>query len=134
MRGLPLWTYRDGHLARDSAAYAVAQAHAIGKLRTRGRAVALYEAPDPIVARINENRWIVDCVCGSGCYVDLDAGTPVVARCFYCGAIHTQVVLPANRTALEAVLLRRPRAANRHWQPGETVVALEAENTAHGCD
>ena len=60
--------------------------------------------------------------------------TPVVARCFFCGAIHTQVVLPADRTALEAVLLRRPRAANRHWQPGETVAALEAENTAHGCD
>ena len=77
--GLPLWTCRDGHLVRDSAAYAAAQTHAIGKLRARGRAVAVYTAPDPIVARINENRWIVDCVCGSGCYVDLDAETPVVA-------------------------------------------------------
>ena len=131
--GLPRWSYRDGHLVRDSAAYAAAQARAIGKLRARGRDVALYASPDPIVARINENRWIVDCGCGSGCYVDLDAGTPVVARCFCCGAIHTQVVLPADRPAIEAVLLKRPRAANRHWQPGETVAALKAENTAHGC-
>ena len=133
MSGLPLWTYRDGHLVRDRAAYAAAQAHTIGKLRARGRDVAVSTSLDPIVARINENRWIVDCVCGSGCHVDLDAGTPVVARCFFCGAIHTQVVLPANRTAIEAALLKRPRAATRNWRPDETVAALEAENAAHGC-
>ena len=127
---VPIATYRDTHLVWDSEAYARAQGIAIGKLRSRGRPVQVHDRADPIPARVNWNRWIVDCPCGAGAGVDWDAG---VARCFLCGAVHRTVVLDADRAAIEAALLQRPTPNTRHWGPGETVAALEAENTAHGC-
>ena len=87
----------------------------------------------PLAAYVNHNRWLVDCPCGSGAAVDVEADPPV-ARCYEDGVVHTQVTLPPDRAAIDAALLRRPLAATRHWHPGETVAELHAENAAHGVD
>ena len=95
-----------------------------------------------VSARINHGRWLVDCGgCNSALVVDL---SELVFMCVECGNNHNdrkwlRVIIPRNRKAIEAELLKRPwngrnpaEAVNRNWTPGETVVALKQENTEHG--
>jgi len=95
-----------------------------------------------IAARINHGRWIVDCQgCNSALVVDL---SELVYMCVECGNAANEgkwlkVILPTNRKAIEAELLKRPwngrnpaEAVNRNWSPGETVATLKQENTDHG--
>jgi hypothetical protein len=94
-----------------------------------------------IAARINHGRWIVDCQgCNSALVVDL---SELVYMCVECGNAANEgkwlkVILPKNRSAIEAELLKRPwngrnpaEAVNRNWSPGETVATLKQENTDH---
>ena len=104
-------------------------AHHAWIVATRGLAVTTSDVPR--AARVNHNRWLVDCPCGAGAAVDLGADPPV-ARCYEDGVVHVRVVLPPDRAALEAALLRRPLAATRNWHLNETVADLAAENAAHG--
>lgn len=105
------------------------QAQGFARLTGEAR-FALREA-GAIVAYVNHGRWVGDCACGSG--VSLDP-TFATARCmgFGCGAVYRDVVWPADREAIEAVLSLRRTWASRNWLPGETVADLIAENRAHG--
>lgn len=128
---VPIWTYRDMHLVRDSEEYGALQVRAIGRLRQRGSQVRVHVTEMPVVGRIDDNRWIVDCECGAGNNVDLDRS---LARCCGCGAIHTVVVMPDNITkaGIEAELLKRPMTNTRFWFPSETVDDLIAQNRRRG--
>jgi len=106
--------------------------------------------PDPtetntsgtVAARINHGRWIVDCPgCNSALVIDLGQ---LVFMCVECGNAANDgkwfaVTVPSNRKAIETELLKRPwngrnpaEAVNRNWEPGETLAALQQENTDHG--
>ena len=88
----------------------------------------------PVVAYINEGRWVADCPdCNAG--MMLLPGAPFLCGlCFNVriGSYSRLVVWPANPAEIEAVLLLRPMAINRNWRPGETVWTLLAENVEHG--
>ena len=122
---------RDVHAVRNAAEYEAAQAQAIAKLQRRGRTVAIHTSDLPVIAYINDNRWVIDCHCGAG-----NATDPAwdVARCFNCGAVHTQVQFPSakDRQQIEKALLERPHSGTRNWYPHETAEGLEAENITHG--
>lgn len=126
-------TALDLHGVRTPEDYRAAHAGAIANLVGRGRRVAVHESADPLVARIDHNRWIVDCECGAGNATDPEWA---IACCFGCGAVHAQIVFPdaAERAAIERALLARPRPETRHWDPrvGETLADLWRENAEHG--
>ena len=108
---------------------------------------ALYEphagnTSGEVSARINHGRWLVDCAgCNSALVVDL---SEPVFMCVECGNNHNdgkwfKVIVPQDRAAIEAELLKRPwngrnpaEAVNRNWEPGETVATLKQENFDHG--
>jgi len=92
---------------------------------------------EPLRARINHGRWIVDCPvpeCGGAELVDPDNPR------FWCLSCDNHgmdgrwypVEFPAERPAIETVLLKRPNAANQNWRPGETVDDLRRENERYG--
>lgn len=92
-------------------------------------------AGDPIPARIDANRWIVDCPdCGSAEFAFLDDPRFFCTNCLDAavGGACRPVRFPRNRAAIEAALLRRPVPRTRDWRPGETVAALERENRDNG--
>ena len=116
--------------------YLGTHAKAITAQQRKGRrdAIHIHTVSDQKAAYINENRWLIDCECGSGAYVDPAVG---VACCFGCGAIHTTVILPADRAVIEAVLIARPSPFTRGWRDqdkAETLADLVRENIAHGID
>jgi hypothetical protein len=107
------------------------------------------QLPDPtednmsgqVAARINHGRWLVDCAgCNSALVIDL---SQPVFMCVECANAANEgkwfaVMVPSNRKAIEAELLKRPmngrnpaEAVNRNWSPGETVAMLKKENTDH---
>lgn len=118
------------HAVRDTAQYRRRHAAVMAKMRQTGRRVTVAESREPIEARIDHGRLIVDCPCGAGNAVDADA---TLACCFGCGLVHLHVVLPPKKdlAAIEKVLLRRQRPHHRNWTPGETVEKLQAENERH---
>jgi len=80
-------------------------------------------------------RWVALCPdCGGAEYVWLDAPA------FYCvscgnralGGRCRPLVIPDDRTEIEAALLARPDPGTRHRLPGETAADLRRENAAHG--
>jgi hypothetical protein len=85
----------------------------------------------PVAAYVNDNRWLIDCECGSGNYTDPTLKT---AYCYGCGAVHANVTFPAaaDRVAIEEALIERPVPRTRNWYPSETVDTLIAENIEHG--
>ena len=98
---------------------------------------------EPMVAEVNHGIWIAPCACGMpglptpGCIVWIDAPWGWCVRCgnqAYGGGWRRVVMPPpAERAAIEAVLMRRPDPTTRNWSPGETVAGLVADNRAHGC-
>jgi hypothetical protein len=89
----------------------------------------------PAYAEVNHGRWIAKCPFGCGGAEMVDFDRPSF---FCCGCRNTPtfnrpviVVVPENREAIEAVLLKRPEHPNRNWRPGETLDDLIAENEAH---
>lgn len=121
-------TARDQHLVKSEAELRAKHAKSIAKMIDRGvRGIRVHESSLPKAARVNHGNWIFDCECGAG--VAADPGYSA-GYCFGCGAIHTNVVMPAEeeRLNIEHVLLARPRTANRNWHPGETLIELLADN------
>lgn len=95
----------------------------------------------PLIGRINQSQWIASCPCGA-------KGVPTpgglvwrllpIVWCVRCenaavGGLWRPVALPpdADRLAIEAVLLCRPRPETRNWD-GETIDELVAQNREHG--
>lgn len=94
-------------------------------------------APDaaPAVAYANHGRWVADCPSGCGGAMLLEPGAPYL--CGHCwnaeiGGRWRRVAWPRARRAIETLLLARPLAHTRNWQPGETLADLRAENAARG--
>jgi hypothetical protein len=87
-----------------------------------------------------QGRWIARCPdprCGGAEYVDFEAPVFMCCSCWNAGYDHEWLTvalpLPAQRRAVEDVLLRRP-GENRHWLPGESVAELIRQNRAHGME
>lgn len=131
----PLHDFREGLLLRDSDAYAEWHRGKVAQQRRKGVRVTAGMAADnspPLVAYVNHGRWLVDCPCGSGAYVDPMAE---VARCAGqgCGLV-SRVLLPpvSDRSEIERLLLARRRPPERNWRHPETIDDLRRENEAHG--
>lgn len=95
---------------------------------------------NPVKARVDWGRWIVDCPdCNSAAIVSEKSR---VYWCLTCGNASIKfawrrVQMPRNRSEIEAVLVKRPAAAannapNRNWKPGETLAELEKVNLDNG--
>jgi len=112
------------------AAYEAAWRRALARRRGVGYPLTESLSTAPLVARVDYNRWIADCPCGSG--VAAWPGRP--SLCFGCATRHATVVLPESeeRAAIEAILGARAALQTRSWAPGESVAHLEDENRAHG--
>ena len=89
-------------------------------------------------AYINHGRWVVDCPnpgCAGAELVHPDDSRLFCASCYndYVGGAFVKVKMPpaAKKKRIEAVLGKRPAAANRNWFPKETVADLERENREH---
>ncbi|MCX4974210.1 hypothetical protein [Streptomyces sp. NBC_00620] len=83
-----------------------------------GRRVPLPEGTldgvPPVYARVNQNRWLADCVCGSAAIVSLVDPRWGCTQCGYGWA--TLVVPTAEETAvIEAELLTIPQPHLRNW-------------------
>lgn len=121
--------YRERHEVPNAETWARWHKRLIAQAVLKGKRVSMYDVTEPVDAFISDGEWLIQCECGAGNSVDPAQG---LARCGPCGAVHTHVVIPDDREAIEAVLMRRPRDVNRNWLPGETVAELERENVAHG--
>jgi hypothetical protein len=91
---------------------------------------------DPILAFVDEDRLLIDSLCGNGVPVLKREGGRAdehFAACVNCGRIYRKVVVPEDLDQGDAVLAKRP-VRNRNWDPrrGETVADLVAENARHG--
>ena len=81
-------------------------------------------------ARINQNRWIVDCPFCKGA----EAVWPgeLWFLCAGCknndSRLAIRVEIPKDQAMIEAVLEKRDNLENRNWAPGESVKDLEKEN------
>lgn len=88
-----------------------------------------------VFACVNHSRWLARCPFCPGaalistreklfwcaeCRMKANAGRPM------------EVILPTFYQDVEALLLARPDAGNRHWNVGETVDDLAHENREHG--
>ena len=99
------------------------------------------QVANQVFAVINQGRWVAECPM-------LDGGAIVVSQlqpyflCPYCGSPENgnnwyQVVFPANKAGIEAILLKRPsrdnfHATSRNWLPGQTAADLTKENNDKG--
>lgn len=106
--------------------------HTWSAIPTFPRARSLAASVD---AYVNHDRWMWDCrVCNAS-----QACTPVDPRafcidCFNGGDGWWPVVFPAERTALETLLARRPDRSTRNWLPTETLHDIQIENVVHHLD
>lgn len=95
----------------------------------RGR--ELRSSRQTLRARVDWNRWLVDCPCGGAA-----AAWPEHDRacCLDCFTIHPVSFPDADeRAAAGKVLDQRPTDADRHWDPrDESVADLKAENAVRG--
>jgi hypothetical protein len=80
----------------------------------------------PLYARIEQNRWIVDCPYCSGAEL-VDPAYSYFACCS-CESPVRVVIFPLGRGVIEALLTLRPDPLTRNWAEPETVNALVAEN------
>ena len=78
-----------------------------------------------VLARVNYGRWIADCPDCAGAEL-VEPGK--LFSCRSCGAEPRRVVFPDERGEIEELLLARPMAENRNWEPGETLADLRREN------
>ena len=92
-----------------------------------------------VEAYVNYGQWVAECPSGDGGAIVASRTKPFMCpECWNApwGGQWLEVVYPANKAALEAVLLARPKVRNefrtRNWVPSETADDLRAENTARG--
>lgn len=89
----------------------------------------------PLLARVNNNRWIVDCpTCGGAEFAWLQSRLFMCQTCWN-NATRNQwvrVAFPVDQEQIAAVLIMRPNPNNRNWELAETVADLRKENLAAG--
>jgi hypothetical protein len=75
---------------------------------------------EPVIwARVDQNRWVADCVCGSASMVSLADPRWGCTECGY-GWVRLAVPSAEEAAAAEAELLKIPRPHLRNWwQPGD---------------
>ena len=123
--GCSLEQFAAGRLARDLARRAGV---------TIQSPIELADVP-ALKARVNHNRWIVDCAtCNGAEYVFLDRPQFMCLCCFNgaFGGKWLRVTVPSNRASIESILKARPDPRTRNWTAGETLTRLRAENRQHG--
>jgi hypothetical protein len=120
------WEMRFREGERPPAALWAAMLHSTPYIPPRG------DAPEPVVAaRVNAGRWQVCCP-----YCPSAQHASATDRRFYCAAclnregghLTLPVVWPPNPGEIEEALARRPNPLFRHWEPGETLAALAAQD------
>jgi hypothetical protein len=122
---------REHHPGSTSpAAYRRVHEGFMARRASSGARFSVHEDDTPLEARVEDNSWMVDCVCGNGCAAD---PAWALACCFGCGAVYTAVVFPdpVVLAQIDAVLVARPVTRTREWWPGEEVADLVAENEVH---
>ena len=122
-------TARHQHRVRDERALREQHTKSMAKARAFGDSVQVHTSAHEVHAYINHGKWVGMCECGSGVATD---PAFAAAYCFGCGAIHNNVVFPADRLEIEHLLLARPRSENRNWDARDTLVKLLADNGEHG--
>lgn len=90
----------------------------------------------PLTAWLQEDRWVAVCPdCGRNAQLVWEE-TPLYLCCACwnaaVGGTWRRVVWPKERKAIERIVGMRHLAANRNWQPGESLNLLRAENIEHG--
>ncbi|MFE7927781.1 hypothetical protein ACFU6S_03450 [Streptomyces sp. NPDC057456] len=68
----------------------------------------------PYWARINQNRWVADCICGSAQVV---SPTDQRYACTECGWGWVSVIFPSDPAAVEASLLSKAPFLRTWWNP-----------------
>lgn len=126
-----VFTARENHGVKSADNYMRSHAAFIARLAKRGARFMVHDITEPIQARIDANRWLVDCECGNCCASDPEWG---IACCYACGAVYRSVSFPDDRELLESVLVERKGLMQRAWEPGETLATLVAENRSIGAD
>ena len=116
---LPIYSYREMHHVRNSQGYESAQRAYISRAQQTGQNVHIHvEGEDSKPVYLNHNRWLVNCDCGSGAGVDFALG---LSRCFECGAVHINLVIPEDRSAIEHTMSKTKDITLRNWSPGDTL-------------
>jgi len=95
------------------------------------RSVPAHTVDAPLLVRVNDGRWIVQCeVCNGAQLASRNDHRFFCVDC--CNVSHgggwRPVAWPAEHEAIEATLSARPLPNTRHWLPGESVADLEREN------
>lgn len=92
-----------------------------------------------VEAYVNYGQWVAECPSGDGGAIVASRTEPFMCpECWNApwNGQWLEVVYPANKAAVEAVLLARPKVRNdyrtRNWVPSETVAGLQAENAERG--
>lgn len=126
-----IFAARENHGVTSPDDYLRKHAAFIGRLAKRGARFAVHDVLDRFAARVDANRWVMDCDCGNTCATDPEWA---LACCYACGAVYRQVVFPApeDRKLFEVVLVARRNLMQRAWAPGETLADLVAENISIG--
>lgn len=91
----------------------------------------LSPSSNPIAARVDHGRWLVDCPCGNGAPVTPWQEAAPEAVCLSCGTVFVMVIFPANVDAIEQTLVQRRFRTNQNWRPSETLAQLLSENAAN---
>jgi hypothetical protein len=97
-------------------------------------------AGEPVKARVDWGRWIVDCPDCNGAAMVSDKEK--VYWCLSCGNASIkfawrEVKFPRSRKSIESALMKRPaampqNAQTRNWKHGETVAHLKKVNKENG--
>lgn len=124
------------HFGMDLASYAAGPMAGLARrLGTKVRPMTEVSEAPAVPARLNNNRWIVECPdCRGAEFVWLESPLLMCQSCFN-GAIDgrwRRVTLPEARGEIEAIVSVRPLPAQRNWNPDEDVESLRAENIEHG--
>lgn len=87
---------------------------------------------NPLEARVEYARWIVDCPNCNGAEFAFEDNLFLCSLCKNSDieGKARKVKMPRERKQIEMILAKRP-IKNRHWNPNQTVKDLERENTSH---
>lgn len=81
----------------------------------------------PLLARVNHGRWVVSCPNCNNVEFAFEDGLFFCSQCENGDGKPIRVTLPSKRIEIETILGKR-LIINRHWNVGETVEELTAEN------
>ena len=118
----------DYHLGPDGSSMPVREFMAgVFRRMHSGRVVEVVSS-DSVAARIDAGRWLADCPMGCGGAEMVSSIDPILL-CVSCGSDDKwwPVVFPANRSAIEAEIIKRADVHGWSWTPGETLTQLQAE-------